>query len=81
MKKKKYELINDEVFVTFHYMPYIYKNIKYMAVKCKDYKDAESVVYDVNSVQGAKFVSVNKSGILREDCEVISSDEYFKQFA
>lgn len=76
IKKINFKKNDDEVFVTFHWVVDAHGNYVPIAVRCKNYEDARKVAQDLNSLCGVQFLYINKTGSLRLDTMLITSDEY-----
>jgi len=66
------------VYVTFQIKPAKVLNqpAKYYAVQCKDMDEALEVASDINSLDGAAYIRLNKSGRLRKGVKMLKVGEY-----
>jgi hypothetical protein len=57
------------------------KKVEYHAIKCNDYDQAVTIASDVNGLDGASYVRINRCGHLKhkDKTNIISGDEYWKK--
>ena len=60
-----------KTYVTFHFPNGIYTYAKW-AIEVKENEDLSEIVSDVNSLDGVKYLNINKSGRLQKGYQVIS---------
>lgn len=76
--KKIYVTFQIKKVIGFNEYTPIFDTFKY-AVECDNIKEATEIASDIYSIDGIRYLNINKSGRIKKDVKILNKNNYLKE--